>query len=49
MAGKAHYVVKYLGAVTEDYNGASPTTMQSAHHSIYEGAYLTACLHVVKD
>lgn len=49
MAGKARCVVMYLGAVTEDYNGAGPTTMQSTHHSIYEGAYLAACIHVVKD
>jgi hypothetical protein len=39
----------YLGAVTEDYNGAGPTTMQSTRPSIYEGAYLAACIHVVKD
>jgi hypothetical protein len=49
MAGKARCVVMDLGAMTEDYNGAGPTTMQSTHHSIYEGAYLAACLHVVKD
>ena len=49
MAGKAHCVVMYRGAVTEHDNGAGPTTMQSTHPSIYEGAYLTAWLHVVKD
>jgi hypothetical protein len=49
MAGKACCVVIYLGAVTEDYNGAGPTTMQSTHHSIDEGAYLAARIQVVKD